>query len=504
MMIQKPFFQEKKSAPLIAVHFEQGSKMTIRCKDWTDSEDFVWTFDGVGSLNKTANLRDCGTVSKSVADAELTYEMPKTLYKFCGDDTAPIEFNGSYFSGNHAITGATQISVNCHSLTVSDIGSIWTDSDSSDPGCYMLARIDSPSELTFINLAEQITSGNGPFNYQKHIPVSPLVHSGNGTHTSDISFHSFTNSVQLHPGMNHVRNQYYVDDVEITENGLYVGNKVSNKCTYDVIYIPAILEHLKANVGSNTNDSYYSDEITEKYMHIEVIHEFRPNGSQTTYCRFQVDARSSLDFAYIYTAQVMAFGKPSQYYVPGTYDDTIITHDGTRSLFFDQGSWNEKEVPPYRYFILNDDMSKGFQVAFSKNTYWGMPENRIGRIISRSDTGAGWSPTTCKLYPIWTGGVFDAGETFDSITGRIPLNMALNNGTTAIGWYWEHDDMIITVDSHKTCDTNIPLPSYMHNKRLEILDSTESVISILPDRISEELHYATNADKGHLVVKLYD
>ena len=490
--------------PLMAARLEEGSKMTIRCKDWTETEDFVWCFNGIGSKNKAANLQNCGTIKKTVQDSVLSFNMSKTDYKSTSDDTAPIQFNGSYYSGNHAMTASTTINVSSHSLTEADIGSTWKDSDSSDARNYMLARVDSATKLTFINLDSQVTSGNGAFNYGKHNPVSPLVHVKNATHTGDIAFDSFVNSEQLWSGSNHVVNKYYVDDVEITEDGLYVGAKVHNVCSYDIIYIPAILEYLEANVGHNTNTSHYSDDIQEKYIHMEVIHEFRPNGSQTTYCKYQLDNRSSLKFSYIYTAQVAAFGKPCYLYVPGVSEDAVMLHNGTQTFNFNTAVWNDENVPPYRYFAINNEKTKGFEIVFSRDTYWGKPENRVTRVKSASGTAAGWSPSTCKLYPIFTSGTFPAGSSFDSVTGRIPLNMALNNGTTAIGWYWEHDDIIMTIDSHEQCNVSIPLSEYMRNKRVEVLDITDSIVSYPPYRTGDSIHYATNAEIGHLVIRLYD
>ncbi len=109
------------------------------------------------------------------------------------------------------------------------------------------------------------------------------------------------------------------------------------------------------------------------------------------------------------------------------------------------------------------------------------------------------------MYPIFTRGKFPAGSSFDSVTGRIPINTALNDGTTAIGWYWEHDDIIMTIDSHEICpNTRIKLPSYMQNKKIEVLDMTDSVISYPPYRTSEVFHYVTNAAIGHLVLRLHD
>lgn len=493
--------------PLMTVRFEEGSKMIIRCKDWTDDRDFVWEFGGVCGTNKTANLWYSSTVDKTLDDSLLTWGIGNMasrsrLYKVTTDDTAPVQFCGSYFGGNHAMTGSTDISVSSHNLTEADIGSTWRDSDASDARQYMLVKIRSATSLSFINLDEQVTSGNGPFNYSKHIPVSPLVHVKNATHTDDVAFNSYTNSQQLHPGANNITNKYYVDDVEITEDGFYTGAKVHNVCRYNITYVPDIIAYLEANVGHNTNTSYYSDDIKKKYMQIEIIHEFRPNGSQTTYCKYMIDERMDLNFSYIYAAQVAPFGKPTYLYAPGTYEDAVFLHDGTASIQFKPTDWNVEGVPPYRYFTFNSDKDKGFEVVYNRNTYFGKPEVRGTRVNSGSF--AGWSPATCKLYPIFTRGQFPAGSSFDSVTGRIPVNVARNYGTTAVCWYWEHDDIILTIDSHEQCNVDIPLSEYMRNKRVEVLDMTDSVISYPPYRTSDSIHYATNADIGHLVVRLYD
>lgn len=493
--------------PLMTVRFEEGSKMTIRCKDWMEDRDFVWEFNGVGGSNKTANLWYSSTVDKTLEDSALEWGIgnkpsKSQLYKVTTDDTAPVQFNGSYFGGNHAMTGSTDIVVASHNLTEADIGSTWHDSDASDTRQYMLARIKSATTLTFINLDPQVTSGNGAFNYAKHTPIAPLVHVKNATHTADIAFTGFTNSQQLHPGANNIINKYYVDDVEITEDGLYTGAKVHNVCYYSIPNVKAIIEYLEANVGSNTNASYYSDDIKEKYMDIEIIHEFRPNGSQTTYCKYIIDPSNELNFSYIYAAQVAPFEKPAYMYAPGTYADEVFLHDGSSTIQFKPADWNVEGVPPYRYFTFNSTKTKGFEIVYNRNTYWGDPERRGTRVNSGSF--AGWSPGTCKLYPIFTKGKFPAGSSFDSVTGRIPLKDILKDGVTSVAWYWEHDDIILTIDSHEKCNVNIPLSEYMRNKRVEVLDMTDSVISYPPYRTSEAIHYATNADIGHLVVRLYD
>ena len=486
---------------LMSVKLESGSKMTIRCKDWTDTEDFVWTFDGVGGQNKTANLNNCGTIAKTVADDSLAYNMSKTVYKDCNDDTAPCQFKGSYFAGNHAATIATTINVASHSLTEADIGSTWVDSDASAATNYMLIRVDSATKLTFADMCFA-TEGTA-FNAVKHTPISPLKHVKNATHTADVAFTSFGNGGQLYLGDNHITSKYYVDDVEITKDGLYTGSKVHNLCTYDVIHVPSIFEFLEANVGHNTNKSHYSDDITGKYLHIDVVHEFRPNGSQTTYHNFVIDEREPITFYYLYGVQVIAPGAaPTYLYVPGTNADALLTHDGTKSYQFKPESWNEENVPPYRYFTFSTDKSKGFEVAFSRDTYWGKTENRATRV--KRWEGAGWSPASRKLYPVFTCGEFPAGSSFDIVSGRIPLNVERNCGTTAVCWYWEYDDIILTIDSHEKCNVNIPLPSYMKGKRVEVLDMTSSIISYPVTAVGDSIHYATNADIGHLVVRLYD
>ncbi len=493
-------FEEK-----LMVVKKEGDKLTIRCKDWTDTEDFVWRFNGVGSTNKAANLQNANLIPKSTADESLKFDMyipAGSIYKQTTDDTAPISFHGTYWAGNHAMTSSTLIK-GPHNLTMEDIGSVWVDSDETNPHEYMLAKVDSSTNLRFINLVEQVISGNGAFNHAKHTPIAPLKHVRNATNTDNINFTSFANSEQLQPGSNHVINKYYVDDKEITEDGLYYGNKIYNVCTFDIIYVPSILEYLQNNVGKNTNLSYYSDDITEKYMSMEIIHEFRPNGSQTTYQKCKLEPRYDIKISYWYTAQVAAFGKPSYLYIPGAYNNTVFLHDGTSSFTFNGDTWVDENTPPYRYFTFNSEQNRAFQIAFSQDTHFGKPENRIKQLSSKN---AGWSPGTCKLYPIFTANTHKAGSSFDAVTGRMPINKEKSNGLTSVAWYWEYDDIIMTIDSHEKIveGTMIDLPKYMHNKKITVLDKTDSVVSYPPLRAGKSLHYATNQDYGHLVIRLHD
>ena len=99
-------------ASLMTVRLQEGSKMIIRCKDWTEDRDFVWEFGGECGTNKTANLWYSSTVAKELEDELLTWGIANMssrsqLFKATTDDTAPIQFNGSYFGGNHAMTGST-------------------------------------------------------------------------------------------------------------------------------------------------------------------------------------------------------------------------------------------------------------------------------------------------------------------------------------------------------------------------------------------------------------
>ena len=133
-------------------------------------------------------------------------------------------------------------------------------------------------------------------------------------------------------------------------------------------------------------------------MQIEIIHEFRPNGSQTTYCKYMIDQRMDLNFSYIYAAQVAPFEKPAYLYAPGSYEDNIFLHDGSSTIQFKPDNWNIDGIPPCRYFTFNSTKTKGFQIVYNTNTYVGKPEFRGKRVNSGSF--AGWSPGTCKLYPI--------------------------------------------------------------------------------------------------------
>ena len=73
---------------------------------------------------------------------------------------------------------------------------------------------------------------------------------------------------------------------------------------------------------------------------------------------------------------------------------------------------------------------------------------------------------------------------------------------TAVCWYWIGDEIVLMIDIHSAVSKEIRLPEYMNDRKIEILDKTESV------KIGQS---ATNSAKlkvhsdgyGYVVIRLH-
>ena len=469
----------------------------IRCPDYDNENDFVWwiSYDG-----RKHNIQHHYTLPKTENNGAMTVGNAKlVMWKSATDDTAPLNFNGTYIAANHGATVVEAVAVTSHDKTAADIGSIWT----SGGHTYMLVKINSSTSLWFIQTdAEKITTATTLTCADK--PTGTLVHSSGATNSSDITINSVVSNTQLLPAVNNAKSTVYVDGEEISAYGTYTGKKVTLVNEYSVIYVPAILEYLGANVGNNTNASYYNDAITESFCTLKLIQEIHSNGSMNVYQTVQFTKTVALSTNFI--AQFAPFGLENEktfMYVPDTTSlKTITEHTGGAAAVVTKSVWENQEKVPYRFYsFANAECDKGYVIIYDRSWGWGKNDKRL----AHNTGGAGQFASTKKLYPCFVSGfTANAGTYYDGCAVRIPIKK-YHEDLTSVVWYWRGEDIILCIDSHKQVNVDLTLPAYMANKKIEILDQTESVISepayIFNDR---KLKYATNSEYGYIILKLYD
>lgn len=452
------------------------------------------------ATNKQLNIQTYNTVAKDVKNSEIYIGAPKLkIWNACSDDTAPINFNGSYIAGNHGATLAQEVIVSSHDKTETDIGSIWT----SNSHTFMLVRVASTTKLWFVQ------TDSAKINTQNWIakdasPSGTLVHSSGATHTGNITISSVNGSTQLTPAINNRVVKVYLDDVEldITKAGVYTGKKVQTVNEYNVIYIPAMLDYLGENVGHNTNASYYSDAITDCYCRLRLVQEIHSNASMTVYQTIRFDKDVSLSTNFIAQFGKFTTSNDISLYIPNTTNLNVLTPfvagSGT-SYYGNIKDYAKEGVVPYRYYAFANDLEQGSAIIFDKSFGIGADERRI-----EYTTSAGGFASTGKLYPQFASGQqFTEGTMYDGCAVRIPFKK--RSDITSVVWYWRGNDIILCIDSHTLTNMEVALPSYMANKKIEILDKSDSVITE-PAYVWEncKLPYATQEDYGFMVMRLYN
>lgn len=471
----------------------------IRCPEYSDTEDFVWWLSTGQATNRQLNIQTYYTVPKDTDNSKI-YVGSSVLktWNSCSDDTAPVNFNGSYIAGNHGATLAQEVVVSSHDKTEADIGSIWT----SNSHIFMLVKVASTTKLWFVQ------TDSAKINEQNWIakdasPSGTLVHISGATHTSTVTISSVNSSTQLTPAINNRTVKIYVDDeeIDVTKGGVYVGKKIQTVNEYNTIYIPAMLEYLSENIGKNTNTSFYSDDITEGYCRLRLVQEIHSNASMTVYQTIRFDKQVSLSTNFI--AQFGKFTESSDIslYIPNTTNlNTLTTFvSGSGSYYVDINDYAKEGIVPYRYYAFANDLEQGSAIIFDKSFGIGADEKRI-----KYTTSAGGFASTGKLYPQFVSGQqFYEGTMYDGCAVRIPFKKRTD--ITSVVWYWRGKDIILCIDSHTLTNTKITLPSYMANKKIEILDKSDSVITELAYVWEDcKLPYATKEDYGFIVMRLYN
>ena len=409
-------------------------------------------------------------------------------------DTAPLNFNGTYIAANHGATIVENVTVASHDKSTADIGSEWT----SDGHTYMLVKVVSATSLWFIQIdVDKITEGTTLTCTNK--PSGTLVHGSGATNIADITISSVTSNTQFLPALNNAKSSVYVERGRNIWN-IYGENSSINE--YNVIYIPAILEYLAANVGENTNSSHYSDAISESYCTLKLTQEIHSNGSISIYQTIRFNKTVTLSTNFI--AQFAPFsleGENTYGYIPDTTTSQDITLHTGSAISTDKSIWKSQEKAPYRYYTFADaECNKGYVIMYDRSWGWGKDSKRV----AHNSNSVGQFASTKKLYPHFASGfTANAGTYYDGCAVRIPINK-YHEDLTSVVWYWRGKDIILCIDSHKQVNVDLTLPSYMGGKKVEILDQTDTVIAE-PALIYDDckLKYATNDDYGYIVMRLY-
>lgn len=491
----------------------------VRSRNFDGKNDIYWQLKKAHtSNNRFFNISQIWTIPTTNADNSTS---GRQFWKSASDDISPIQVWGEHLGGNHGYNCVDKLTVTGHGKTNADIGSVWTDIKGNS---YVLVFVYDANKLGVVRYNEDMKA-TGKMECNKKVGditsgSTTLSHKSGATNTADISIEKQEKEQLWRCSNNHVL-KLYVDGIEknLNVDAVYLGDRVEILAEYDVIFVPAMLDYLIANVGKNTNESQHDEAIQDHYYRLSTRYQFNRNGSLTQYHTYTIYKTFAVGYGGLVQSarlpendpdikpvyQVKYIGDP-YIYTPDTKYDDLTCHDTENTDYkMYSNTWINAGKVPYRYFQFTDaNADKGMCLAYDRSVGWGLNEERLKHIDVKNNGYAGrYRQNTKKMYPaFFCGGTFEKGLSFEGVASRIPLRKH-DEDLTAMGWYWLGDDIVLMIDSHKAVDKDIFLPAYMNGMQIEVLDKTGSVECVQTHISDRKLRYNTNGSpKDYLVVKL--
>ena len=470
------------------------NEIYVRAKNWKQDNDLVWKWNKVNprknyECNKFLNMSAIYEMPHNADDIDIS---SLTTWKSAGDDITPVNFNSTYIGANHGYSCCSMATAEGHGKTEADIGSIWLLGEST----FVLISIPDENRLRLQHFNDT-KMNSGKFGSWVSC-TGTLTHSSGATNTDDIVV-TESSMCQLYRSFNNYSIDVLVDgqSVGIDAVGTFTGDRVDIITQYNIIYLPAMINYLIENVGNNTNESQFSEDIEDYYITLYVDYQFNRNGSLSTYSSFYVN--KDLSVGYFGLVQSIALSNPVYTYLPDTTTwQSLVEQTGAETQRFSKSDWTSTDKVPYRYYQFEStDADKGVALVFDRSIGWG--DNEIRKNHISNDCGMCY--TSRKLYPSFiSGGTLSSGTYFDGCAVRVPL-YKYDEDLTSIGWYWVNDDIILMIDIHNAINKDIILPDYMNHRKVTILDKTDSCTCGQTFIFNNKLRFITSG-YGYLVVKL--
>lgn len=425
-----------------------GNDVQIRTK-WDNTNDIACRTILNGSENLGFELWGYYTLPKDSGDSVIA----TTLFKDASDDIAPLRCNGSILGANHGHDRCYTITCSGgHGLTESDIGKTFTDGSSHD---FVIITIKSTTKVMVVSPNNSETE---PLN--EYTPT--------GTMTCNAQSFAVTSVTrgQLRPSENHHSVKVLINGVrEVSENGVYKGDSVHIVETYDVIRIPDMISFLQEHIGTNTNDTYYSDAITGKYFTMSLDYVFTERCACTVF--ENIEFATVADLVFVHGTQSMPIG--DYYSCPACTDYQMIQQrTGDTQPEFSSDKWADADYPADRIYQYTDaNQTTGFCVGF--NDAFGNAKPAIRK--NQRKSGYIYR-TTNKVYPylVFEYGTTSVGTMISCVAYRLPLNV-YDADIPAVGWYYVGDDIYLVVDVQKTVNKMLELPDYMVGRKASVIKS---------------------------------
>lgn len=372
--------------------------------------------------------------------------------KISDDDICPLNYNGSYRCAGHGNYVALNLTATAHGKTVADVGKVYT----LDNVSWVLMKVPDADHVWVVS--EPNASSTRPF-------VTTIAASGTLVNAGGNIVYTVATLTQIRP--QNIKRHYsmFVDDRKITANGTYTGKKIVLTEGYQSLDCVAMVAYLKANVGDNTNSSYYDDTIGGEVQY-DVSYTFYGNSA----CVISQDItilRTYIDMSFDGITQAQKYTDYA--YVPFTsvsYPTTL----SSSTLTLSSDTWDDSNFPPYKYYEFDTSTGIGFVVGYDISYGMGLPANRKTNISNAGN----FNGSSHKMYPNFygKGSVVPVGGKISGTAFRMPVKKSGN----VCAYYWRRGDAIfVEIETFGEVYANITIPDDAVGKETKIIKKSDSV-----------------------------
>lgn len=486
----------------------EGDKARFRARGWKSGTDFVNDCYLHGNGNGNFNFQLLAEISADAPTGTLSSgpDVSYEVFKNAQDDVAPINMNGTYIAAGHAYN-LISVVPNTFALSAKDIGTVFT--REGDGQQYMLVKL--PADNAWFCPFDEEAMADGNFSKYTYVRVKPTSLKGGDTIVQDgtgktLAVTADATEAQLRHAVNHLVQHGYLNgtaEIDLTKNGVYEAEFIDIYEEYDVLYLPAVLRHLAANVGKNDNTSHFSEELTDYYFTHRNTFRFHKNGSCVIFSTY--DFKKNVNLFLIGGTQSIPFAT-HYVYIPGTRDYGVPTlHEAGKEIRVGTEGLADPQRLASSYFQLTDaDGTQGMNLGF--NTEYGTGRNDIRRdyigINGKGKTEFIFYYTTFKMYPMLISNCkLKPGDFFSCIAYRVP-SYSMDGDFTAINWYWVGDDIYLSLHTKERVNKTVScLPDYMNGMTAEVIEASEG-FTVASASVKNGSISVAATDAGYAIIKL--
>ncbi len=488
----------------------KGNDLRFRATDWLrPGFDFCTDAElGRAGRNPCFMLKNYYELSSSAAPDTMGTKSADGVssFKDASDDLAAFFFNGSYFGAGHGYSLIVKIPNTGKSEK--DIGSEWVN-EATGQHYYLVKVIDG---MLWMCPFDEDSMKDGNFaEYSKTSKAAlktgdTLTHVTGATNTLTITVIADStldgNQMQFYAAVNHVEQHILLNgthEIPLDADGVYEADFIDVYETYTVTYLPAVLNHLRRNVGKNDNESCHDEEITDAYVRFTKTLRFTRNGSSTLYQ--ENTAMQDLDKFYSFGVISGTFTRPIYMYVPASENLASPTLHSVG-----ESACNVLGDPCLvrDYYQMTDTagtkaMGIGYYPFFGVATStvrqeMTNPGNPQGNVVGQ------FSHIT-KNYPqLIKGDLLRTGESFSYIGYHSPA-VPIDDDFFIINWYFVGDEVMLILNADKAVgEKAVTLPDYLDGMHVTVTQKSDT-FTVTSTAIDGGITVSTTG-AGYAIVRL--